>query len=98
MEISGTFNNYKFHESSSFNSKKLKKNKIYIVLFISTVNTTFSLLCPYIDTDWRTNAVIYPKYEPVALNINETGFWAYGDFSTIKSIKVFELCFKMWNM
>ncbi len=93
MEISGTFNNYKFHESSSFNSKKLKKNKIYIVLFISTVNTTFSLLYPYIDTEWRTSVVIYPRYEPVALNINETGFWAYGDFSTIKSIKVLELCF-----
>ena len=93
MEISGTFNNYKFHESLEFNSKKLKKNKIYIVLFVSTVNSTLSLSYPYIDTDWRTNAVIYSKYEPVILNINETGFWAYGDFSTVKAIKVFELYF-----
>ena len=93
MEISDTFNDYSFYKSNNFNTTKLETNKIYIIMFVSTVNSMLSLLFPYTDNDWRTNAVIYPKFIPVSIVINETGAWLYGDFSTIKSIKVFELCF-----
>ena len=93
MEISDTFNDYSFYESSSFNTTKLKTNKIYTIMFVSTVNSMLSLLFPYTDNDWRANAIIYPKFVPVSVVVNKTGTWLYGDFSTIKAIKVFELYF-----
>lgn len=93
MEISDTFNDYSFYESNNFNTTKLEINKIYIIMYVSTVNSMLSLLFPYTDNDWRTNAVIYPKFVPVSVVVNKTGVWLYGDFSTVKNIKVFELCF-----
>ena len=93
MELLDTFNDYSFYESSSFNATKLKTNKIYIIMFVSTVNSMISLLYPYVDNDWRTSAVIYTKFVPVSVVVNKTGAWLYGDFSAVKAIKVFELCF-----
>ena len=94
MDISDSFNDYTFYESSNFNATKLEANKIYVIMFISTVNSMMSLLFPYIDNDWRASAVIYPKFTPVSVVVNKTGVWLYGDFSTIKSIKVLELTLK----
>ena len=94
MEISDTFNDYTFYESSNFNATKLEANKIYVIMFVSTVNSMLSLLLPYVDNDWRASAVIYPKFNPVSVVVNKTGVWLYGDLSTIKSIKVLELTLK----